>query len=71
MEKRKKKYIPNVITVKNSKKLSNNLNHIQLNNIKAIECMADKDILSVQIDVEETVFNSRGNECTLYWGIKL
>ena len=40
------------------------------NNIKKIEYTAADDLLSVQIDIKETVLTSRGNECMLYWGVE-
>ena len=57
-----------VITNSNSRKLLyNNWSHIWLNNIKKIEYTAD-DVLSVQINIKETILTSRGNKCTLYCG---
>ena len=57
-----------VITNSNSRKLLyNNWSHIWLNNIKKIEYTAD-DLLSVQINIKETILTSRGNKCTLYCG---
>ena len=48
-----------VITNSNSRKLLyNNWNHIQLNNIKKIDYIADDDLLSVQIDIKETILTS-------------
>ena len=56
--KKNKKIHTGVITNFNSRKLLyNNWNHIRINNIKKIEYTAD-DLLSVQINIKETIFTS-------------